>query len=122
MNMEESESISYLALDCLGVAVTIIDMNGIILYYNKHASEVLDRKPEYIGEKVYSHHFRSSSNKKLTSMLQAFQNGRAEPFRYQATPYGKTILVTLAPMFKDGQCLGCVQSVVLKEEIDSVLT
>jgi hypothetical protein len=42
--------------------------------------------------------------------------------RINIIPYGKTILVTLAPMFKDGQCLGCVQSVVLKEEIDSVLT
>ena len=121
--MEERESISNLALDCLGVAVTIIYMDGIILYYNNHASEVLDRKPEYIGEKKYSHHFRSSSNKKLSSMLHAFQNGRTEPFRYQqATPYGKTILVTLTPLLKDGQCLGCVQSVVLKEEIDSVLT
>jgi len=122
MKMKEKDLLSNLALDCLGVAVTIIDINGIILYYNKHASENLDRRPEYIGGNVYSHHFKSSSNKKLTSMLQAFQNGRTEPFRYQATPYGKTILVTLAPLLKDGQCLGCVQSVVLKEEIDSVMT
>lgn len=109
-------------MDCMGVAVTIIDMNGAILYYNKHAADVLDRKPEHIGENVYSHHLKPSSNLKLTSMIEAFQKGRTEPFRYQATPYGKTILVTLAPLLKDGQCLGCVQSVILKEEIDTLLT
>ncbi|MFO7876493.1 MAG: hypothetical protein R6U55_07940 [Desulfovermiculus sp.] len=48
-------------------------------------------------------------------------NGGTESFRYEATPYGKTILVTLSPVLKNGQCLGCVQSVILKEEIDSVL-
>ncbi|MBS3780614.1 MAG: PAS domain-containing protein [Desulfovermiculus sp.] len=120
--MEQRESILSLAMDCMGVAVTIIDISGVLLYYNEHAAQVLDRKPEYIGENVYSHHFKSSSNNKLTSMLQAFQNGRTEPFHYQATPYGKTILVTLAPLLQDGQCLGYVQSVILKEEIDSVLT
>jgi len=49
-------------------------------------------------------------------MLQAFEAGRAEPFHYQANPYGKVIEVTVAPITKDGAFLGCVQSTVLKEE------
>jgi hypothetical protein len=37
------------AMDCMGAAVTIIDTNGTLLYYNQHSAKVLDRKPEYIG-------------------------------------------------------------------------
>ena len=55
-------------------------------------------------------------------MLQDFQNGRREPFRYAAKPYGKTILVTLSPVLYNGHCRCCVQAVVLKEEINALLT
>ena len=108
-----------LAMESMSVAISIIDTKGILLYYNKHAAEILDRKPEYIGQNIYSHHKKSSSSKKLESMIQEFQNGRVEPFHYRARPYGNTILVTLSPVLKNGKLIGCVQSVKLKEEIES---
>ena len=37
-----------LAMDCMGVAVTIIDAKGTLLYYNQQSARILDRKPEYI--------------------------------------------------------------------------
>lgn len=104
--MENNDSIINLAMDCLGVAVTIIDTDGKLLYYNKRAADILDRKPEYIGKDIYSHHLQPSSNKKVASMIQDFEKGRVEPFRYKAKPYGKTILVTLSPLLKNNQCLG----------------
>ena len=106
-----------LAVECMGVAVTIIDTKGTLLYYNKHAAQILDRKPEYIGKDAHSHHKKATTNKKFDLMLQDFEEGRTEPFHYEAKPYGKIILVTLSPIIKDGQFVGCVQSVQLKEEI-----
>jgi len=108
-----------LAMECLGVAVTIIDTKGILLYYNKQAAKILDRKPEYIGKDVHSHHKKATSNKKLDLMLQDFQKGRTEPFHYEAKPYGKTILVTLSPILENDKFIGCAQSVQLKEDIES---
>jgi hypothetical protein len=32
----------------MGVAVTIIDTKGTLLYYNKQAAKILDRKPEQL--------------------------------------------------------------------------
>lgn len=116
---KELKDLISLAMECLGVAITIIDPKGILLYYNKHAAEILDRKPEYIGKDVYSHHKKAASSKKLESMIQDFQDGRVEPFHYEAKPYGKTILVTLSPIIKNGKFIGCVQAVQLKEDIDS---
>ena len=108
-----------LAMESIGVAVTIIDMKGTLLYYNKQAAKILDRKPEYIGKDVHSHHKEETSNKKLDLMLQDFQKGRTEPFHYEAKPYGKAILVTLSPILEDGKSIGCTQSVQLKEDIES---
>ena len=105
------------AMECMGVAVTIIDTEGRLLYYNKHATKILDRKPEYIGTDIHSHHKEPTTNKKIDSMLQDFQKGRTEPFHYQAKPYGKTILVTLSPILENGKFIGCIQSVMVKEDV-----
>jgi DUF438 domain-containing protein len=120
MNEEETTGLEELvpsALDCLGVAVTIIDPRGKMLYYNQHAARIVDRKPEYIGNDIHSHHKKAATNEKLDSMIQAFKEGREEPFRYEAKPYGTPIFVSVAPILKEGKFLGCVQTVVLKEEV-----
>ena len=108
-----------LAMECMGVAVTIIDTEGKLLYYNKQAAKILDRKPEYIGIDVHSHHKKAASNRKLDLMLQDFQKGRTEPFHYETKPYGKIILVILSPILENGKFIGCIQSVLLKEDIES---
>jgi sensor histidine kinase regulating citrate/malate metabolism len=114
-NMRLSELIC-LSMDCLGMAVSIIDTKGILLYYNEESAKILDRKPEYIGKDIHSHHKKAGTNKKFNKMLQEFSEGRTEPFHYEAKPYGEIILVTLTPIIKDGRFVGGVQSVRLKNE------
>lgn len=101
-----------LAMESMGVAVTIIDTDGVLLYFNPHAVEILDRKPEYVGEDVHSHHKKDVTNEKLDRMIKKFQEGRAEPFRYEAKPYGKTLDVVVSPIRKGGVLVGCVQTVL----------
>jgi len=107
-----------LAMESMGVSVTIIDPNGILLYYNTEAAHILDRKPEYIGKDIHSHHKKADSNRKLEFMLQEFKNGRREPFRYEAKPYGEPIEVTLSPILENSTFIGCTQSVELKKDIE----
>lgn len=107
------------AMECLGVAVTILDPNGVVLYYNQHAAKILDRKPEYIGSEVYAFHKKASSNEKIMSMIHEFRNGRTAPFRYKAKPYGKTVFVTVSPIMEQGIFKGIVHSAILEEEVKS---
>ena len=100
-----------LAMDCMGVAVTIIDTKGLLLYYNRQSAKILDRKPDYIGKDIHSHHKKADSNQKLDLMLKEFEQGRKAPFHYEANPYGKIIFVTLSPIIKKGKFIGCVQTV-----------
>ena len=116
--LEKNEFIC-LAIDHMGAAITIIDAQGKMVYYNYYAEMILDRKPEYIGNEIYSHHQKAASSQKVTEMMQSFQTGRTDPFYYEASPYGKPILVTLSPIFQDGKFIGCTQSAQLKEEIMS---
>ncbi len=108
-----------LALESLGVAVSIISPEGELLYFNQRSTEILDRKPEYIGQDVHSHHQTEAANEKLDAMLDAFKGGGREPFTYRAKPYGKVIEVTLAPVTKEGELVACVQSVRPLEESGS---
>ena len=100
------------ALDCMGVAATIIDPNGILLYYNQCAEKILDRKPEYIGTDIHTHHKKKESNQQVELMLKEFGAGRKDPFTYKAKPYGKTLFVTVSPIIKDDKFIGCVQTVI----------
>jgi DUF438 domain-containing protein len=88
---KKPEHLMELAMECMGVAVTIIDTEGTLLYYNMQAGKILDRKPEYLGKDIHSHHRKAASNRKLDLMLQDFQKGRTERVyaSYYVTKLGK---------------------------------
>jgi DUF438 domain-containing protein len=104
-----------LAMDSLDLAVSIIDTQGTLLYYNRQATRILDRQPAYLGGDIHLHHKRET-NQRLDQMLLEFSEGRTEPFHYEGRPYGKTILVTFTPLRKDGRFVGCMHCVRLKKE------
>ena len=108
--------LAYLALDNIDLAVSIIDADGTLLFYNRHSAKILNRKPEYIGTDIHAHH-QKPANEKLDRMLRDFRNGRTDPVHYEARPYGKVISVTLTPLIKAGEFIGCVQTVRLKEAV-----
>jgi hypothetical protein len=87
-------------LEHAGVSVTVIDREANVLYYNKWASEHLDRNSNCVGDDVRNRHRRAIINPRFNAMLKLFEDGRTEPVRYVARPYDKTtILVTVSPIF-----------------------
>ena len=46
-------------------------------------------------------------------MIEKFQTGRIEPFRYEAKPYGKVLKVTFSPIKKEGVLVCCLKNSVL---------
>ena len=104
-----------LILDEIPVAITVIDLEGHILFYNEYSSQVLDRKPEYLGADIRDCHQKPETNAKIDRMLDEFKAGRREEFYYAAFRYGKDIAVTLSPFEVDGKLIGCIQSVTLKK-------
>ncbi len=120
---EKDENQTYelirLAMDSMPAAVSVIDAAGTLVYYNRQAAKLLDRKPEYIGTDIRGHHKRKSSNDSVDHMLGEFAKGRSEPFCYEAKPYGTPIAVTLTPLFAVGQFVGCIQSIRPTGDTDS---
>jgi hypothetical protein len=52
-------------------------------------------------------------------MIKDFQIGRTEPFQYEAKPYGKPVFVTVSPILENGRFVGCAQTVIPKDDIQS---
>jgi len=44
-------------LEEAGVGVTILDRDGVVIYYNRWAALYMDRKPSYIDDDVRNRHF-----------------------------------------------------------------
>jgi len=53
-----------------GLGVTIVDRHGTVMYYNKWASEHLDRQPAYLGHSVHERHRRKITNPRFAAMLE----------------------------------------------------
>ena len=108
-------------LEQAGLGVTIVDRHGMVMYYNKWASEHLDREPGYLGHSVHERHRRKITNPRFDAMLKLFVDGRVEPVCYVARPYGGiTILVTVSPIRIDGELVGLSQLVQLKDEVQQL--
>ena len=103
-------------LEHAGVGVTVIDREANVLYYNKWASENLDRNSNHIGEDVRNRHRRAIANLRFNAALKLFEDGRTESVRYVGRRYGRmTILVTVSPIFVLDELVGFSQIVLLKD-------
>jgi len=105
-----------LILDKIPVAITVIDLEGNILFYNEYSSRVLDRKPEYLGTDIRECHQKPETNDRIDRMLAEFKAGWREDFYYEAFRYGNDIAVTLSPFEVNRRLIGCIQSVIIKKE------
>ena len=100
-------------LEHIQAAVTVIDLDGTILYYNTYAAGILDRKPEYIDRDVRGFH-KDESNIKIDRIIDGFKAGSREPVEYDITRDNVVFRVTVRAFVVDEKVLGCVHTVVKK--------
>lgn len=101
-------------LDAIPAAVTVIDLDGHVLYFNDYAAEILDRKGEHIGRDLRLCH-GTKSVKAVDHMIEAFKNGRKKPFQWESQAPTRVSTVTLLPLALDSQRTVLVQTVTVKE-------
>jgi PAS domain S-box-containing protein len=105
--------ISPFLLDNIPIALTVIDSDGRILYFNRHSTRILDRKPEYLGRDVRACHLKPESIAKIDLMLEEFKNGRQEKFEYEIVRNGRRMAVTFLPLMLENKGIGCIQTVTV---------
>lgn len=98
-------------LDALPVGVTLIDPQGVMLYYNRSAARLVDRRSELLGSDVRLCHQTSRAREIIDRLLREFRQGRREPHVYQSQRKGRQLEVTIAPLFRDGRLVMCVHTV-----------
>ncbi len=104
------------ALENLPVGVTLVDPEGIMLYFNRRAAEILDRKPEYIGRDIRACHKEKRSNDKIDRILNEFRSGGTEPHSWRLERAGRYFNVTFTPLRKDGELIGALHTVQVEQE------
>jgi DUF438 domain-containing protein len=56
-------------LETIPAGITVIDLEGRMLYYNEFGSRFVDRKPEYIGKDMRNCHQKHASIEKIDRIL-----------------------------------------------------
>ena len=102
-----------MVLEEIPVGITVIDLDGHILYYNDYCSKFVDRKPEYIGRDIRLCHNQSESILKIDTILADIKEGKRNTFYYEAQRNGKKLGVTVSPYEADGKLIGFIQSFVI---------
>ncbi len=98
--------------DQVAAAITILDLDGTILFYNAHAPRILDRKPEYIGRDVCELH-NPVSVEKIRSMLETYRRGDGQEFAWRLSREDKEYAIRLSPMLSKGRITGAVHIAML---------
>lgn len=98
--------------DQVAAAITVLDLDGTILFYNAHAPRILDRKPEYIGRDIRDLH-NPASNAKIEAMLKTYQKGQAQEFCWRLTRNNQEYVIRLTPLMKDLRISGAVHIAML---------
>lgn len=98
--------------DQVAAAVTVLDLDGTILFYNDYAPSILDRKPEYIGRDIRDLH-NPASNAKIEAMLKTYKNGQAQEFCWKLTRNNQEYVIRLTPLMKDRRISGAVHIAML---------
>jgi len=101
-------------LDGIPAAVTVFDLQGRMLYYNEYAPRLLNRNPDLLGKDIRLCHKKPGSNARIDGMIDEFKRGRKESISYEASPYGKTLSITVSPLEIDGYLVGCIHAAVPK--------
>jgi DUF438 domain-containing protein len=98
--------------DQVAAAITVLDLDGTILFYNAYAPRILDRKPEYIGRDVCGLH-KPASSEKIRAMLASYRQGGNQEFSWQLKREDKDYVIRLAPLMKNGSIVGAVHIAML---------
>lgn len=101
-------------LDQLPVGITLVDLQGRLVYYNLEASRILDRRPEYVGKDIRSCHRKAESMARISEMILAFKSGQKEPFHWEIERYGRRLVVSFSPLFRKDRLVGCIHMAVVK--------
>lgn len=101
-------------LDQLPVGITVVDLEGRILYYNHACAQLVDRKPEYIGRDIRPCHRKSESVEAIDRMLDDIHSGRKKSVYYETERKGRTLGVTISTYEVDGKLAGTIQSIIVR--------
>lgn len=100
-----------LILDSLPVAITITDLDGIILFFNKRSSEILDRTPEHIGRNIRECHRNPKSVEGIDAMYSKFRSGRLAPQSYESQRGATRLSVILTVLIDEDKPVAVIQTV-----------
>jgi DUF438 domain-containing protein len=112
------KELMYQIFDGIPVGITIVDLEGRILYYNAYSTRILQSKPEYIGRDIRLCHQKAESIAAVDRMLAAFKEGRDQSFGYETVRYGNRLSVSFLPLYAEGRVAACLQSVLLQKPDD----
>lgn len=99
-------------LDQAPVAITVLDRQGVIVFYNRYAAGIVDRKPEYLGRDIREFH-KPASNDKVDRILRAYAQGGREEYTWRLQRGDKEFAVRVSPWSQGGQWMGLVHVVML---------
>lgn len=112
MSTPEDSIIALDLLDQTPVAVTALDRQGNIVFYNQYAAGIVDRKPEYLGRDIRGFH-KPESNAKVESILNAYAQGGREEYNWRLKRGDKEFQIRVRPWLQDGRWMGLVHAAML---------
>ena len=105
-------------LDKVPAGITVIDLEGHMLYYNDYCARYVDRKPEYIGKNISFCHNKPESMVKIKRILSELNEGKKKEYYYETQRGENKLGVMVSPFFVDGKQIGFIQCFSIRRKND----
>ncbi|KIX12334.1 PAS domain-containing protein [Dethiosulfatarculus sandiegensis] len=101
------------AAEQMPVALSIIDLEGNLVYYNEYATKILERKPSLLGKNIRNCHKLKTSNQKIDSILNQYRQGSLQEHTWSVARDGKRFSIRVAPLIQKGETKGLIHTAML---------
>lgn len=100
-------------IDQLPLKVSLIDLDGRLVFYSDSGSNLLDRRPELIEQDVRDCHAEAASSERTTRILEAYKNGGRQEYVWRVERDGVRFAVRVGPWVEQGRVLGLIHAAMV---------
>ena len=100
----------YSVMNQAGVVVTVLDLDGNMIYYSDNVPSVMTRNESLLGKDVRACHKQATSNQKIDAILADYKQGKGGSHHWNVERDGSKIGVTVTPLRDNGEIVGLLHA------------
>ena len=100
-------------LNQAGVLISVLDLEGRLLYYSENVPPLVTRDESLLGQDVRQCHQSDASNLKIDAILTGYKRGKSGTHHWVLEREGKSFAVKVTPLIENSEVKGLIHTLMM---------